>query len=202
MTFNKLILILALVSTHTFAQDSIKMTNSYGVEQAELQDLMDFEGIYVETLNFESPLLKGKHYEVRLHEYKNGKFAKSTVLFDSSEDDYFKIRDEKLSLRYYFKLADEQLKLYIAGSTFRSKKRYFDLKTDADQYALKDFFDRNTELKLDPVNPNFVLAIITPTRHKDGSASYCEVVQSNIKPEDLGTHFHIPHYFLVSITFK
>lgn len=202
MTFKKVILILALISTHAFAQDSIKMTNSYGVENTELQDLLDFEGIYVETLNFESSLLSGKHYEVNLQEYKNGKFAKSTLLFDSSEDDYFKIKGEKLSLRFYFKLADEQLKLYIAGSTFRSKKMYFNLKADPDKYALKDFFDRNSELKLDPKNPNYILTIITPTVHKDGSASYCEVVQSNIKPEDLGKHFQIPHYFLVSITFK
>lgn len=202
MTFKQLLLALVLISNHAFAQDSIKMTSSYGAENTELQDLMDFEGIYIETLNFESPILNGKHYEVNLREYKNGKFAKSTLLFDSAEDDYFKIKGNELSLRFYFKLADEQLKLYIAGSTFRSKKMYFNLKTDPDTYALKDFFDRNSELKLDPANPNFILTIVTPTMHKDGSASYCEVVQSNIKPEDLGTHFQIPHYFLVSITFK
>lgn len=202
MKFNQLFLILTLISNQVVAQDSIKMTNSYGVENTELQDLMDFEGIYVESLNFESPVLDGKHYEVNLQEYKNGKFSKSTRLFDSAEDDYFKIKGNKLSLRFYFKLADEQLKLYIAGSTFRSKKLYFDLKTDPDQYALKDFFDRNKELKLDPNNPNYILTLITPTLHKDGSGSYCEVVQSNVKPEDLGKHFQIPHYFLVSITFK
>ena len=54
MTFKQLLLVLALISNQAFAQDSIKMTNSYGAENAELQDLMDFEGIYIETLNFES----------------------------------------------------------------------------------------------------------------------------------------------------
>ena len=40
------------------------------------------------------------------------------------------------------------------------------------------FFGSKTELNLDISKKNAVFAIITPTIHKDGSGSYCEVAQS------------------------
>ncbi|PKP15193.1 MAG: hypothetical protein CVU07_11030, partial [Bacteroidetes bacterium HGW-Bacteroidetes-23] len=72
----------------------------------------------------------------------------------------------------------------------------------ADKYALKDFFGSNEEMNIELNKKTAVFAIITPTIHKDGSGSYCEVAQSSIKPEKLGEHFKIPHYFLITITFK
>ena len=90
----------------------------------------------------------------------------------------------------------------IRGPKFRSKKAYFKLIGDPDRYVLKDFFGTKRELNLDLQKKNAIFAIITPSVHEDGSASYCEVVQSNIEPEDLGQHFKIPHYFLMTLTFK
>ena len=67
---------------------------------------------------------------------------------------------------------------------------------------MKDFFGSKKELSIDLQKKNAVFAIITPTIHEDGSGSYCEVAQSEIAPEKLGEHFKIPHYFLITITFK
>ena len=77
------------------------MTNSYGSENQEIQNLMDFEKIYTERLNFASEELKGKHYEVSLEEFKNGKLIKTSALFDSSESDYFKIDSNSESLSFF-----------------------------------------------------------------------------------------------------
>jgi hypothetical protein len=203
MKFKVQIFFLFVLLTNTISgQDTIKMTSNYGSENNEIQDLIDFENIFIEKLNFQSEILKGKHYIINLEEFKNGKLIKTSILFDGSETDYFKIGNDKESLNFLFKLNDGKLKIYIRGKKFGSKKSYFKLKSSADTYALKDFFGSNEEINIELNKRTAVFAIITPTIHKDGSGSYCEVAQSDIKPEKLGEHFKIPHYFLITITFK
>lgn len=193
---------LILFATFSFAQNTIKMTTIYGSPNKEIQDLIDFENIYIEQLNLESESLKGKSYQINIEEYINGKRTKSSTLFDGTETDYFKIDSDKESLKFFFKLSNGKLKTFIRGKKYGSKKSYFNLLSDADQYALKDFFGSKKELNLELDKKNTLFAIITPTIHKDGSSSYCEVVQADEKPEKLGEKFKIPHYFLVTISFK
>jgi len=50
----KLLLALLVLSNTVFAQNTVKMTNDYGSENSEIQDIIDFENIYIEKLNFES----------------------------------------------------------------------------------------------------------------------------------------------------
>ncbi|PZU89458.1 MAG: hypothetical protein DI529_04530 [Chryseobacterium sp.] len=193
--------ILTFLSILALSQ-TIKVTQNYGSTTPEIQELMNFQNIYTEKLNFESKNLKGKSYIINLEEYSDGKIVHTVILFDGTETDYFKIDSTKESLMFFFELSNGKLKTYIRGKKFGSKKSYFKLYDDADKYALKDFFGNNKELNMDSQKKNVVFAIITPTIHKDGSGSYCEVVQSDVKPEDLGSHFKIPHYFLVTISFK
>lgn len=203
MNLKKTALILVLLIANTvFGQDSIKMTNNYGSPNPEIQDLINFQNIYIEKLNFEGKELINKSYEINIQEFKKGKLTQKTNLFDGSEEDYFKIKSDTVSLKFFFSLTDGKLKTYIRGKKFGSKKSYFNLKGESDQYALKDFFGAKEVLNM-PLNEEFpVFAIITPTINKDGSGSYCKVVQSDIKPENLGEHFKIPHYFLITMKFK
>lgn len=198
----KFIFSLFLISNFAFSQNTIKMTYKYGSDNGEIQDIIDFENIYIETLNFEGDLLNGKNYQINLEEYKNGKLTTKKLLFDSSESDYFKINSNSLSLKFFFKMSDGKLKTYIRSNLFGTKKSYFNLMNDSDKYALKDFFGEKKEVTINPNKKNAVFAILTPTIHPDGSGSYCEVAQSDIAPEKLGEHFKIPHYFLVTINFK
>lgn len=198
----KIIFLLTLISNAISAQDSIKMTNNYGSQNKEIQDLIDFENIYIEQLNFSSLKLIGKSYKINIEEYKNGILLSTTKLFDGFETDYFKITTKEETLKFFFRLSDGKLKTYIRGKKFGSKKSYFNLMSDSDQYVLKDFFGNKEVINLDINSKNTLFAIITPTIHSDGSGSYCEVVQSDIKPEKLGEQFNIPHYFLITITFK
>lgn len=203
MNLSRKLLFLFIAITHfAFAQNTVKMTNNYGSENNEIQDLIDFENIYIEQLNFQNENLKGKHYQINIEEFKNGKLIKTSNLFDGSESDYFKIDGNTESIKFFFKLSDGTLKAYIRGKKFGSKKSYFKLSSDSDKYALKDFFGSKEELNIDLQQKNTVFAIITPTLHKDGSGSYCEVAQSGIAPEKLGEYFKIPHHFLITITFK
>lgn len=86
------------------------MTNNYGSENKEIQDLYDFENIYIEQLNLESENLKGKSYQINFEEYVNGKLSKTSMLFDGTETDYFKIDSDKVSIKFLFKLSDGKTK--------------------------------------------------------------------------------------------
>ena len=111
-------------------------------------------------------------------------------------------REHVESVKFFFSIADGKLKTFVRGRNFGSKKSYFKLFQNSDDYALKDFFGNKKEIEV-PIGREFpAFAILTPMKHNDGSASYCEVVQSNIKPEKLGDFFHIPHYFIVMMKFK
>lgn len=112
---------LFLISNFAFSQNTIKMTYKYGSDNGEIQDITDFENIYIETLNFEGDLLNGKNYQINLEEYKNGKFTTKKLLFDSSESDYFKINSNSLSLKFFFKMSDGKLKTYIRSDFLEQK---------------------------------------------------------------------------------
>lgn len=198
----KLVLAALVFSNIAMAQNQVKMTSDYGSENEDIQNIIDFENIYIDKLNFESTNLKGKFIKISIDEYKNGKFKKTATLFDGTESEFFKIDSDKESLKFFFKMADGKLKTYIRGQKFGSKKSFFPLSDVSEKYALKDFYGSKKELSLDISKKNAVFAIITPTIHKDGSGSYCEVAQSNIEVEKLGTHFNIPHYFIVNVEFK
>lgn len=197
-----LIIFCILVCCFSYSQNSIKMTNEYGSSNKDVQDIIDFENIYIETLNFESNVLKDKNYQINIEEYKNGKLIATNQLFDSSESDYFRINSNSESLKFFYKMSNGKLKVYIKGRKFGTKKSYFNLISDSDQYALKDFFADKNELTIELNKKNTIFAIITPTIHPDGSGSYCQVVQLDIAPEKLGEHFKIPHHFLITIIFK
>jgi hypothetical protein len=200
----KLLLALSLITNFAFAQNTVKLTNNYGSENKEIQDFIEFENIYIEELNFEGSQLNGRHYQISLQEFIDGKLVEKSDLFDSSETDYFKISSDKELIKFFFKMSDGKLKAYVRGKKYGSKKSYFNLNDSSDKYALKDFFGSKNELELD-INSQKeipIFAIITPIIYEDGSSSYCEVVQSDVEPENLGKHFKIPHFFLVTIKFK
>ncbi|MFD2564213.1 hypothetical protein [Aquimarina rubra] len=195
-------LLFLAISDFGLSQTTVKMTNEYGFKNIDLQGLIDFENIFLEKLIFEGENIEGMSYVIEVVEYKNGKELTRNILFDGTELDYFKVASEKEMLSFYFKLSDRKLKIQMRGKNFGSKKLYFDLDDNAEKYALKDFFGSNPELNMPIKGKNAVLALITPNMHENGSASYCEVAQSNIRPEKLGSHFNIPHYFIITVDFK
>lgn len=190
------------VSIVGFAQETATMTIEPGFENKDLQGLVSFENLYLDKLIFEGKAIKGKSYSIEIIEYINGKESSREILFDGRESDIFNIRSEKETLSFYAKLHQGKLKVQMHGNRFRSKKMHYDLKGDADIYTLKDFLGSKEKTTIDLEKKHPVLAIITPTIHEDGSNSYCEVVQCNVATDQLGKHFKIPHYFIMSIQFR
>ncbi len=200
----RILFVLLLTGTAAFAWagDTIRLQLRDGVADKELREVLSFENIFVEQVDFSGPCLRGKGYVVTLDEFRDGRLVASSVLFDETGNDIFRIKGDKASLRFFFKLADRKLKVSQRGSFFASPTKYFGLDADADSYVVKDFFGRSEELSVGLRERKALFAVITPTHHADGTASYCEVVQSGVRPELLGDRFHIPHYFLVSIEFR
>lgn len=190
------------VSIVGFAQETAAMTIEPGFENNDLQGILSFENLFLDKLIFEGKAIKGKSYSIEIIEYVNGKESSREVLFDGRESDFFNIRSEKETMSFYAKLDQGKLKVQMHGNGFRSKKMYYELKADADIYALKDFLGSKETITVDLEKKHPVLAMITPTVHKDGSSSYCEVVQCNVATDQLGKHFKIPHYFIMSIQFR
>ncbi|MBW1294368.1 hypothetical protein [Aquimarina litoralis] len=194
------VLFLGILS-FSFAQNTASMSVNQGFENRDLQGLIGFENLFFEKLIFEGKAIKGKSYSIEIIEYINGKESSRKILFDGKESDYFNIRSEKETLNFFAKLDEGKLKVQMHANGFRSKKMYYDLEGNADIYALKDFLASNETITIDLQKKHPVFAIVTPTVHKDGSNSYCEVAQSNIATDQLGKHFKIPHYFIVNIQF-
>lgn len=57
----KSLFLFIIITNFLSAQNVIKITTNYDSENTEIQDLIDFENIYVEQLNFESENLIGKY---------------------------------------------------------------------------------------------------------------------------------------------
>ena len=198
-----LTLIICLLQISIFGQKkTVTTTVQYGVENQELFELFQFQNLAVEKFTFQGNEIKNKSYKIFIKEFKDGKLTDTKVLFDGTETDYFKIEYSQLKFKIFSELSRGNLKIQLRSETYGSGIKNFKLYGKSEDYIMRDFFNEKIAIEY-PIDEEFaILAIITPTLHKDGSASYCEVVQADIKPEKLGEHFKIPHYFLVTMKFQ
>jgi len=198
----KLFLFLNLFAfSYTFGQN-VKMELKYGAETDEINQLFSFQNIYKQSVRLKGESLNGKHYQIIIKEFKANKLVKIDTLFDGSETSYFNIDGDTTSFNFFAQTDNNELKVQIMTPRFSSKKLKFKTFSNNRDYALKDFLGEKKSLDITVGKPFYAFAVITPTIHKNGSASYCEVAQSDTDPENFGTKYKIPHYFLVQIVVK
>jgi hypothetical protein len=196
-----LLIILFSNTSFSFAQNETKVKLNYGVKNKNLQAILKFENIDFETVTFKGNI-QGKSYQIIVKEFKNGKNTQIDTLVNGAKSDYFRIKGDSLSFNLLTQNEQGQVIIEIKGNGFYSKKLTYRTspRNGPAPFALKDFF--NKKISKAPTNKIFPLfAIITPTYYKDGSASYCAVAQSGVKPEKLGQKFDIPHYFIIEMKF-
>lgn len=183
---------------------NLKMTLKNVTSHPELREVLYFQNIQVSEFNFENEKLGGKHFEVNVYEFVEGKLKQKTQLLDTSEADFLKIKYSPFSMKIFTQVLRGTFSIKVDFYNISSKTLDLDIleKNKSRDYIAKDFFG-NKIVKEYPMNKEIpLLAIITSTIHSDGSGSYCEVVQTDILPEKLGEHFKIPHYFLVTMKVK
>jgi hypothetical protein len=191
----------AFALSQTNGKSDIKMQAFWGTKDVDQRHLLDFQEIKLYRILFTGEDLIGKNYEITVKEFVNGKLTHSEVVFDSKEVDYFRIDENKLS--FYF-LAQQTptntAKFGIQFDGWRKPLEYKIAATDKD-FSLKTFLGSKTEMSVPLNKPTYFLAFLMPTVHPNSSTSYCEVVQSEVKPEELGTKYSLPRYFLFDIKF-
>lgn len=192
--------ILICISLNAYSQ--ITMSAEYGTNNRDLNKILSFENIEFEKFKFYNKEINGKNYEVNIKEFYKGNYIKKTTIFDSSEADLFRIKEDTLNLDFIIKMTDSQLMIQVYGKDFITPKKKFDLLEKDLEYRLKDFLGNKKSVDLLMNKEYYILSVITPRIHKNGFQSYCEVAQSKENPETFGEKFKIPHYFLIEIIFK
>ena len=197
-----LILLATVLSVSTaFAQSDIKMRFGYGTDNADLMDILYFENIGLGKMLFSGGDLKNKDFQISIRKFVNGKLAKTEVVFDSKEDEYFKIKSDKFSFRVLTKVTSENTaKFQFQFSGFAKQKEY-KLAPNQKEFALKSFLGSQPEIPILLNKNTYILTYMMPYVKKDGSSTYCEVAQSGVNPEELGKIYPIPVYFLIDIKF-
>ena len=186
----------------SFSQEFVKIKIERGTKNKDLSEVLDFENICIDKFEFTSKDIVGKNYEVSIIEFKNGKVVSTTQLFESSELDLFKVKNRKFRFTLLTRFIDKtKLKIALKFDGFGSKTMFFDLIDNKFDYVMKDFLGSKGENEIPLEDEFYLTSIISPTMHEDGSASYCEVVQSK-NPEKIGEEFKIPHYYLIKMKFK
>lgn len=183
------------------AQSDIKMQNKYGSENVDLLSVLRFEEIGISKLIFSGNDLKGKNFQISVKQYDKGKLTKTDVVFDSREDEYFRIKSDKFVVRVLTKItAEETAKFDFQFDGFR-KGREYKVGKNKFGFAQKDFLGSRSEAAIQLNKSTYILTFMMPYKKKDGSEQYCEVAQSGVNPEEFGTKYAIPVYFLIDIKF-
>ena len=201
----KTLLLLAtviLLNAGGFAQSDIKMQNKYGSENIDLLSVLRFEEIGMSKLVFSGSDLKGKDFQISVKQFDKGKLTKTEVVFDSKEDEYFRIKSDKFVVRILTKITPQQTaKFDFQFDGFR-KGREYKVGKNHQGFAQKDFLGSRQEISIPLNTSTYVLTFMMPYKKKDGSEQYCEVAQSGVNPEEFGTKYAIPTYFLIDIKFE
>jgi len=182
----------------------IKMTADFGAQNKIINQLLDFQNITIENFKFKGEALKGKVPVIVLKEFEKGEPVKTDTLLNGFNNrEYMEIDSSVYTFRFFAELDNENRKFrtWIRHYSYGAGKRQYVLRKDRFGYAMKDFFGNKKELTWDVSEPIPLLAMITPHEQANGWGSYCEVVQADVKPEDLGRHFGIPHYYLITLWF-
>lgn len=190
--------IFLLLISNLVAQNNIKMEIDNSVDSGDLRTILRFENISMETFTF-SGEIKNKNYTIQIKEFKEGVLVNTDTIFDSSQDDIFKIKSDTLKLTFLSKPTDDNLTIQMNGSFFSSKKFNNPIDSDNGKYTYKNFLGSKVSDIYSSNSPFPLFTILTPTVYEDGSKSYCRVAQSGVVPEKLGEEFDIPHYFVATI---
>ncbi|WP_431135013.1 hypothetical protein [Psychroserpens mesophilus] len=187
------------------AQNSdIKLYTKYGSDHKELHDLMRFQDVETIKLTFTGNDLKGKHYRLLVKEYTNGSLAKIDTIIDSGQHDYVSvINDTIFEFKYHVKTQiNNTIKMNFKFDRF-SSPRLYNIRASEDKYALHDFLKSSDPMPVELNAKTLIMGYFLPYIDKvSGWKKYCDVSGSEYKPEEWGTVFDIPNYYLIEIIFE
>ena len=185
-------------------KNDITLQTKYGSDNKELHDLLRFQEVETIKLTFTGHDLKGKNYRLLVKEYTNGRLSKTDTITDSARLEYIPaINDTIFEFKYYVKTQiNNTIKMNFMFDRF-STPRVYDIKAAEDTYALHDFLKTTDPMAITSNTKTLIMGYFLPYVDKEtGWKKYCDVAGSKHKPEDWGTVFNIPHYYLIEIVFE
>lgn len=200
----KLLLLLSLLlslSSTAQAQSNIRFTSTEGVENEDLMNVLRFQDIHFAKVKLNGNHLWGKNFKIFIRDFQNGKLHASHEVFDSREDDFFKIKEEEFSFSVLAQRTQKQtVKIDVRFLGF-GISREFPVSAGQKDFALKSFQGAQQSLAA-PIGKTFPLfSFLMPYRDKKGASYYCDVVQSGVAPDELGKKFGLARYFLIEMQF-
>lgn len=198
-----ILLFFVLVCGFSYGQSNATIVNKNSISINDLQKIMYFEGIGIEKFKIKSDCLIGKNFQIIIKEFKDGIDVKNDTVFNSKEDEYFRIKTDSLTFSVLTKMLDSNyFKVQIQFNRFSIDRKYSVLNTEREKFVLKSLYDTRKESPISLNRINYLLVYMMPYIKSDMSETYCEVVQSGTDPERLYDKYKIPHYFLIAIRFE
>lgn len=194
-----LISVLLSLSFTAQAQSNIRFTSTEGVENEDLMNVLRFQDIHLAKVKLNGNHLWGKNFKIFIRDFQNGKLRASHEVFDSREDDFFKIKEEEFSFSVLAQRTQKQtVKIDVRFLGFGISREFAVGVTQKD-FALKSFQGAQQSLAA-PIGKTFPLfSFLMPYRDKKGASYYCDVVQSGVAPEELGKKYGLARYFLIEM---
>jgi len=202
----KQLLLAAAITSFSYlsAQKTVQLQTEYGSKSKEVHELLRFEGIEIIDLNFSGEQLNEKEYTILIKEFTNGSLSKTDTLISSKQASYLQpIEKDSFGFKFFVKTQlDNTIKMMSIFERF-STNRVYNIKAPEDTYALHDFLNGLEPMSIEIGKPTYIMGYFLPYLEKEtGWKKYCEVSGSKHHPDDWGTMFNIPNYFLIEITFE
>lgn len=162
-------------------------------------NVLRFQNIQFAKASLNGNHLWGKEFKIFIRDFQHGKLHASYEVFNSREDEFFKVKEEQLSFSVLAQRTPHQtVKIDIRFLGFGISKE-FAVSADQKDFALKSFQSAPHSLAL-PIGKSVpFFGFFMPYRDKSGASYYGDVVQPGVAPEELGKKFNLPRYFLIDM---
>lgn len=172
------------------------------LENDDLMNLYRFQNIQIAKVKFTGKGLWGKNFKLYVQEVVDGKPQRKQAIFDSSEDDFFKIKEQEFT----FNVLAQRTPLNKVRFDFRflgyGFTKEFTVKVDQQDFVLKSAQDGEDELEVKAGREFNFLSFIMPYKSQHGSLRYSTFEPLSVRPDAMGKKFGIPRYFLMQIEFN
>lgn len=183
-------------------KSEIRFSSVSQIDNEDLMNLYRFQDVQIAKVKFSGKGLWGKNFKLYVQEFIEGKPQKRQQIFDSKEDEFFKIKEQEFSFNVLAQRTLQnkvRLDFRFLGFGF---SRQFPVKAEQQDFILKSAQDGEEEPEVDVSKEFNFLSFIMPYKGKQGTLRYSEFDPLKIRPEAMGKKFGIPRYFLMQIEFN
>ncbi len=196
------LLLIAVVFTLSFmnanaqTETGIKMTSPESKTDKALLDLMSWQKIGYQQVEFTGKDLKGKDYYLVSKEIWDGEIKKIDTLINTTSHILFKKAEDTLKVTLMNgKESEKKLRTQFDFGRFSLENTYESLLTD--DYSMRTY---GRLVDIEPNKPFYAFAYILPYEKGNGKY-YCAVEGSGKDIEKWGETFGIKHYILFEMCF-